>query len=650
MGKLMWSPSERQLAASELTAFIRQALPEIAATDYASLHRWSITRPAAFWSAVWDYGGVIGDKRGPALVNGDKMPGADWFPRARLNYAENLLRERNDSDALVFKGEDKVYRKLSRDQLYREVAALAAALKAAGIAPGDRIAAYLPNMPETVITMLAAASLGAVFTSASPDFGPQGVVDRFGQVEPRILVSCDGYWYNGKRIEVLPRLAEISARLPSLERVLVAPYFAGHEITDIAGVRNGISLADFVADYRGIDRIEFERLPFAHPLFILYSSGTTGMPKSIIHSAGGTLLQHIKEHRLHTDLKRGDRLFYYTTCGWMMWNWLVSGLASGAALLLYDGHPLSAAGNILWDYAEQERMTQFGASAKYLSACAKAGLRPAARHQLGALRAILSTGSPLAPETFDYVYRDIKQDVQLSSISGGTDIVSCFVLGNPNGPVYRGEIQCRGLGLAVEVWNEAGRPVQGEKGELVCTRPFPSMPLGFWNDEDNARYQAAYFRRFPNVWCQGDYSEITANGGVIIHGRSDATLNPGGVRIGTAEIYRQVEKSPEVLESVAVGQQWQDDVRIILFVKLRAGAGLDDELVNRIKQTIRRHASPRHVPARILQIADIPRTKSGKTAELAVRNIIHGESVKNIEVLANPEALEHFRQLSGLRD
>ena len=646
-GEVMWSPAERQVEASELTAFIRRARPDIPPTDYAALHHWSITEPAAFWSAVWDYGAIIGERPGPVLVNGERMPGAAWFPEARLNYAENLLRCRDEANALIFRGEDRVYRKLSHNQLYREVAALAAALKAAGIAPGDRVAACLPNMPETVITLLAAASLGAVFTSASPDFGARGVLDRFGQVKPRILIAADGYWYNGKPIETLARLGEISAGLPSLERVLVVPYLAGREGPDISAVRNGILLADFVADYRDIERIEFARLPFAHPLLILYSSGTTGMPKSIIHGAGGTLLQHIKEHRLHTDLKPGDCLFYYTTCGWMMWNWLVSGLASGATLLLYDGHPFGAGGNILWDYAEQERMTQFGTSAQYLAASAKAGLRPAKSHALGALRAILSTGSPLAPESFDYVYRDIKRDVRLSSISGGTDIVSCFVLGNPNGPVRRGEIQCRGLGMAVEVRDEAGRPVREEKGELVCVRPFPSMPLGFWDDPDNARYQAAYFRRFPRVWCQGDYSEITANGGVIIHGRSDATLNPGGVRIGTAEIYRQAESVPEVLESVAVGQQWQDDMRVILFVKLRAGAALDDILIDHIKQTIRQHASPRHVPARVLQVADIPRTRSGKIAELAVRAILHGEAVKNIEALANPEALEHFRRLSA---
>ena len=649
-GEVMWSPSQRQVAASELTAFMRQVRPDIPPTDYAALHHWSISEPAAFWSAVWDYGAIIGERRGPVFEHGERMPGAQWFPQARLNYAENLLRYRDEADALVFRGEDRVYRTLSHNALYREVAALAAALKAAGIAPGDRVAAWLPNMPETVITLLAAAALGAVFTSASPDFGVQGVLDRFGQVEPRILVAADGYWHNGKRIATLARLGEISAGLPSLERVLVVPYLAGHAGPDISAVRNGILLADFVADYRDIERIEFARLPFAHPLLILYSSGTTGMPKSIIHSAGGTLLQHIKEHRLHTDLRQGDRLFYYTTCGWMMWNWLVSGLASGATLLLYDGHPFGAAGNILWDYAEQERMTQFGTSAQYLAACAKAGLRPAKSHALGALRAILSTGSPLAPETFDYVYRDIKQDVQLSSISGGTDIVSCFVLGNPNGPVRRGEIQCRGLGMAVEVRAESGRAAAGEKGELVCARPFPSMPLGFWNDPDNARYESAYFRRFPRVWCQGDYSEITAHGGVIIHGRSDATLNPGGVRIGTAEIYRQVEKLPEVLESVAVGQQWQGDARMILFVKLRAGLALDEALIKRIKQTLREHASPRHVPARVLQVADIPRTQSGKIAELAVRAIIHGEPVKNIEALANPEALEHFRRLPGSGD
>ncbi len=644
---LLWQPPAERVAAANLTAFAAQAEQRcgrrLAGAEFAQLHQWSIEQPEEFWSLVWDFCGVIGAKGQRVLVDGDQMPGAKWFPDARLNFAQNLLRRRDDAPALVFWGEDKLIRRMGHGDLYRRVARLALAMKNEGVVAGDVVAAYMPNLPETVITMLAAASIGAVFTSASPDFGVQGVLDRFGQVNPKLLFVADGYYYNGKSFDSLAKVKEIVAGLPSVRKVVVARYVrkSGHEVDEIP---KGIMLRNFVDPWRWQTEIEFAPLPFGHPLYILYSSGTTGVPKCIVHGAGGTLLQHLKEHRLHADVKPGDKLFYFTTCGWMMWNWLVSGLASDATLLLYDGSPFVGRGRILFDYAVAEGMTHFGTSAKYLDACAKIELSPGASHDLSSLRAIFSTGSPLAPESFEYVYRDIKRDVQLASISGGTDIVSCFVLGNPVGPVWRGEIQCAGLGMAVDVCDEQGkRAATGEKGELVCTRPFPSMPIGFWNDPDGAKYRAAYFERFPGIWCHGDFAEKTRHGGFMIHGRSDATLNPGGVRIGTAEIYRQVEQLPEVLESIVIGQDWDNDVRVVLFVKLKEGLALDEALVKRIKDQIRANTTPRHVPARVLQVADIPRTKSGKIVELAVREVVHGRPVKNSEALANPEALEQFR-------
>ncbi len=649
-GEPLWRPSAEAVEAANVTRFARRVAAQagLPDTSYASLYRWSVSEPAAFWAEWWDHAGVIGERGERVLVDPERMPGAQWFPDARLNFAENLLRRRDDSPALVFRGEHGARRTLSHAELAAQVARLSAALRAVGVGEGDRVAAYLPNIPEAVLGMLATASLGAVWSSCSPDFGVQGVLDRFGQIEPKVLLAADGYFYNGKAHDSLEKLGEIVARLPSVRRVAVTPFVAAEP--DLGGIREGLTLEAFMASVPAPGEPQFVRLPFAHPLYILYSSGTTGAPKCIVHGAGGTLLQHLKEHRLHCDLRPGERLFYFTTCGWMMWNWLASALASEATLVLFDGSPFHPDGNVLFDLAAEERVEVFGTSAKFIDAAHKAAVRPRETHDLSALRTLLSTGSPLVPESFDYVYRDIKADVCLSSISGGTDIVSCFALGSPVLPVYRGELQCRGLGMAVEVYDDDGRPVTRGKGDLVCTRPFPAMPIGFWNDPGGERYRDAYFSRFPGVWCHGDYVELTPHDGLIIHGRSDAVLNPGGVRIGTAEIYRQAEQIEEVLESIVIGQSWQGDVRVVLFVRLRDGLQLDDDLRRRICAQIRRGASPRHVPAKVIQVADIPRTKSGKLVELAVRSIVHGEPVKNREALANPAALEHFRDLPALRE
>jgi acetoacetyl-CoA synthetase len=639
----LWIPAPDRAARSHLAAFMKLVRERhgVPIPDYPALHAWSVANLETFWVALWDYGGVIGERKGPVLVDGDRMPGARFFPEARLNFAENLMRHRHGSDALVFRGEDKVRRRLTAGELYDEVSRMQQALAAAGVEAGDRIAAFMPNMPETVVAMLAGASVGATFTSCSPDFGVQGVLDRFGQVEPKVLVCCDGYYYNGKAVETLPRIAEIVKRLPTVKRVVVVPYISEAPVVD--GVANAARWDDFLAPHEA-GPIAFRRMPFNHPLYILYSSGTTGVPKCIVHGAGGVLLQHLKEHLLHGDVKEGDRLFYFTTCGWMMWNWLASGLAAGAALLLYDGSPFAGRGDILFDFAAEEGMTHFGTSAKFIDSAAKAGLDPMRTHELPALRTIFSTGSPLAPEGFDYVYGQVKRDLCLSSISGGTDLVACFAGGCPILPVWRGELQCKMLGMDVAVFDDEGRTLPpGQKGELVCLSAFPTMPLGFWNDPDGAKYRAAYYERFPNVWRHGDWCELTAHGGMVIYGRSDAVLNPGGVRIGTAEIYRQVEKLDEVVESIVIGQDWEKDVRVVLFVRLREGVNLDDALVRKIKQTIRENTTPRHVPAVILQVPDIPRTKSNKIVELAVRAMVHGQAVKNAEALANPEALEHFR-------
>ena len=650
----LWQPDPERIEEANLTRFARQAVRDwkLGFNNYPAFYRWTIDHPEQFWESLWKFAAVRASVKGSrVLVNGDRMPGARWYPDARMNFAENLLRRRDASTAIVFWGEDRVKRAVTHRELYEQVSRMARALRDLGVKPGDRVAAYLPNMPEAVAAMLAAASVGATFSTCSPDFGVQGVLDRFGQIAPSILFAADGYYYNGKEIDSLEKVREVAARLTSLKRVVIVPYLGARP--GVSAIANGQRLDEFIAGPAAGD-IRFEQLPFDHPLYILFSSGTTGAPKCIVHGAGGTLLKHLCEQQLHTDIKPGDRLFYFTTLGWMMWNWLVSALGSGATLLLYDGSPFVRGGRILFDYADAEGMTHLGTSAKFIDASAKAGVEPVKTHKLEHLRTVLSTGSPLAPEGFDYVYRAIKRDVCLSSISGGTDICGCFVLGNPILPVWRGEIQCKALGLKVEVYDEKGRSIRRQKGELVCTKPFPSMPTGFWNDADGSRYRAAYFEKYPGVWTHGDWCEITQHDGVIIYGRSDAVLNPGGVRIGTAEIYRQVEQLEEVVESLVIGQSWPPgeitDVRVVLFVKLRDGLTLDEALIARIRNRIRANTTPRHVPAKVVQVPDIPRTKSNKIVELAVRNVVHGRPVKNVEALANPEALEYFKDRPELAE
>jgi acetoacetyl-CoA synthetase len=645
----LWTPSPERVAGANVTAFMRAVEAEFAAPipDYAALARWSVAEPEKFWRAVWSFSGVIAETQGEVtLRDGDAMPGAHFFPEARLNFAENLLRRRDSETAIVFRCEDRARRTLSFAELYDAVSVLSQALAAAGVAQGDRVAGYLPNAPETVIAMLAAASLGAIWSSCSPDFGVEGVLDRFGQIAPKVLFAADGYLYGGRHFDLRERLERIGAGLPATMRLIVVPF--AEDSPRLDGLDGAVALPAFTAEFAPAD-IAFEQFPFNHPLFIMYSSGTTGVPKCIVHGAGGTLLKHLCEHRLHTDVKRGDRLFYATTCGWMMWNWLVSGLASEASLLLYDGAPFHPDAHALFAFAEAEAMTIFGTSAKYLDAVAKSGIEPGACHDLGALKTILSTGSPLAPASFEFVYAKIKRDVCLSSISGGTDIIGCFALGNPIGPVWPGELQSRALGLAVAVFDESGRAVRGRQGELVCTAPFPSMPVGFWDDPGDVRYRAAYFETYPGVWCHGDFVELTEHDGLIMYGRSDAVLNPGGVRIGTAEIYRQVEAMDAVVEAIAVGQSWQGDQRVVLFVRLRPGVALDAALADAIKARIRHNLTPRHVPAKVIAVADIPRTVSGKITELAVREVIHRRPVKNRAALANPEALDLFAGLPELQ-
>ncbi|HET7457892.1 MAG TPA: acetoacetate--CoA ligase [Gemmatimonadaceae bacterium] len=663
----IWTPSAAQVERARMSYFLElvQISGEPGAdrvVDYPSLYRWSVEQPVAFWQQLIDYFDVGADSATPGkapwddagvglgrMAPPDPVLGPRWFPDARLNFAENLLGAEGDREALVLWTESGRGRSLTFAELRREVARVAAGLRSLGVGVGDRVAGWLPNVPEAVVAMLAATSLGAVWSSCSPDFGVKGVLDRFGQIAPHVLFVADGYRYAGKEIDCLERAREIVAAIPSLERVVVVPHL--RDDAELGEMRDAVRWAEFGREPTP-SPLRFERLPFDHPVYIMYSSGTTGLPKCMVHGAGGTLLQHLKELGLHTDVSRDSRVFYYTTCGWMMWNWLVSSLALGATVLLYDGAALPASNpGVLWDMAAAERVSVFGTSAKYLALAEKAGLEPARTHDLRALEAVLSTGSPLAAHSYDYVRRSVKADVRLSSISGGTDIISCFALGNPIAPVWRGELQTRGLGMAVDVWDEEGRPVRGQAGELVCTAPFPSMPVAFWNDPDGAKYRAAYFEHFPGVWRHGDWAELTAHDGMIIHGRSDATLNPGGVRIGTAEIYRQVEQIPEVVESLAVEQTVAEgDSRVVLFVRLRDGGTIDETLRDAIRRRIREHTSPHHVPRRIVAVADIPRTISGKISELAVREVIHGRPVKNTDALANPEALELYRDLAELRD
>jgi acetoacetyl-CoA synthetase len=647
--EILWSPPPQFAQATLMAEFMALVNEQegLQLRSFQDFHRYSVENLNGFWSRAWDFLGVCGDKgAGEIVVNSGEIEKARFFPDASLNFAENLLARDGDAPAILFRGEDKAERKLSWSGLRASVSQLQQLFEHRGVGAGDRVAALTPNMPEAVIGLLAASSIGAVFSSASPDFGVQGVLDRFGQIEPKVLIACDGYYYNGKVVDIGEKIGQIMEHLPSVELLLIVPY-AGSPEAVLKKTNRAQLWPDALSGFEP-RAVNFRRLPFSHPVYILYSSGTTGIPKCIVHSAGGALIQHMKEHQLHCDLRAGETLFYFSTCGWMMWNWLVSGLASGATLALYDGSPFHPSGNILFDYADEAGINVFGTSAKYIDALKKAGLRPRDTHSLASVRMMTSTGSPLVPESFDYVYDAIKPDLHLASISGGTDICSCFVLGNPISPVYRGEIQGPGLGLAVDVYSESGQPVESGKGELVCTRPFPAMPAGFWNDPDGMKYHNAYFARFDNVWHHGDFAEWTPHGGIIIHGRSDATLNPGGVRIGTAEIYRQVEQLPEIRESIVIGQDYDNDVRVVLFVVLQDGFELDDALKTRIKTQIRNSASPRHVPALILQVPDIPRTKSGKITEIAVRDIVHGREVKNVEALANPQALDYYRGIAEL--
>ena len=663
----LWAPSPERIARSNLTRFLDQVRGigdrTNAVVDYESLYDWSIRDLELFWTEVWRFCRVISAERDGniacerVLIGRDRVAppdpelGPKWFVGARLNFAENLLRYRDDREAIVFWSERGSERRMTFAELANDVARVAHGLRSVGVRVGDRVAGFLPNLPETIVAMLATTSIGAIWSSCSPDFGVTGVLDRFGQIQPRVLFCADAYRYSGREIDCLERVREIADRIPEIERVVVVPYIARDP--DISAIRAAVTWQMFIESTPANAELSFAHLPFDHPVYIMYSSGTTGLPKCMVHGAGGTLLQHLKELVLHTDLARSDRIFYFTTCGWMMWNWLVSSLAVGATVVLYDGAPLIRRRPVLWDMAADERVTVFGTSAKWLALAEKDKLHPIETHDLAALRTILSTGSPLAEHSFDYVYTNVKHDVQLSSISGGTDIISCFALGNPIRPVWRGEIQTRGLAMKVEVYDGEGGSVVGRQGELVCTAPFPSMPVAFWNDPDGAKYRAAYFERFPNVWRHGDWAELTEHGGMIIYGRSDATLNPGGVRIGTAEIYRQVEQLPEVIESLVIGQDVVTDsgpdVRIVLFVRLAEGVTLTEALKERIRSQIRANASPHHVPKKIVQVADIPRTISGKITELAVRDVVHGRPVKNVDALANPAALDLFRDLPDLR-
>lgn len=650
MSTPLWSPTAERIDNANITLFRDFVNDQFSAgaENFEQLLRWSIEHKEDFWTAVWKFTGVISSKSwNQVLSNPGDMLDSRWFEGAQLNFAENLLRFSDEQPAIIAWSESGDRRELSYSDLNEEVRKLAAVLRSWGIGPGDRVAGFLPNIPEAVIAMLAASSLGAIWSSCSPDFGFKGVMDRFGQIEPKVLFSADGYFYNGKTIDSLGRVKEIAAKIDSIEHIVICPFAASSP--DISSIPAAHLLGELTKSADPSEALQFEQLPFDHPLFIMYSSGTTGVPKCIVHGAGGTLIQHAKEHQLHTDIKRGDRLFYFSTCGWMMWNWLASGLFSGATILLYDGSPMHRGGKILFDLAEQEKMTIFGTSAKFIAAIEKKGLKPRESHDLSALKAVLSTGSTLLPESFDYVYRDIKDDVHLASITGGTDIISCFMLGNPTAPVYRSELQTRGLGMDVKIFNSEGKPVVGERGELCCVSTFPSMPIYFWNDPQGERYRNSYFEVYDNIWRHGDWAMETEHGGFIMFGRSDATLNPQGVRIGTSEIYNQVEQLEQVVDSIVVGQQWDGDERVVLFVVLRSGLALDEDLKAAIKKQIRDNTTPRHVPAKIIQVDEIPRTISGKIVELAVKNMIEGRPVKNSDALANPQALEQFKNLPELQ-
>ena len=650
MGELLWTPSQERIEKSNIRRFMAMVNEKSGKhfTEYDKLYQWSVQNIPDFWAMMWDFAGIRASRTYDRVVDDlDKMPGAAWFAGARLNFAENLLRFRDDHPALIFRGEDRAGRTVTYAGLYDEVARVAKALRELGVTPGDRVAGFMPNMPETAVAMLAATSLGATWSSCSPDFGIKGVLDRFGQIKPKVVFTANGYWFKGKKLDSLGRIASTLKELPSVEKVIVVSYTDA--APDVGAIDNAVLYQDFRSPEADLE-IEFEQLPAEHPLYVMYSSGTTGLPKCMVQGAAGVLVNHQKEHLLHTDLTREDTIFYFTTCGWMMWNWLMSSLAVGASLVLYDGNPFYPDAGALWKLAEDTKTTVFGISAAYISALQNAGLRPGRDYDLSSIKTILSTGGPLAEEGFEYVYKEVKADVLLSSISGGTDINGCFAAGSPTLPVYAGEIQCRGLGMKVEAYDEEGRPVINQEGELVCSAPSPSMPIYFWDDPDGKRYRAAYFEQYPNVWRHGDFVRINDQGGVIISGRSDATLNPGGVRIGTAEIYRQVDLLEEIQDSLVVAQDWKDDVRIVLFVVMTEGRDLSDELKDRIKKTIRSNASPRHVPKKILAVPDIPYTLNQKKVELAVKKLLKGQEVKNRDALRNPDALDHFVGLKELEE
>ncbi len=647
MNQILWTPTQDQIEASQMDAFRKQvnARFNLSLNDYHELHQWSVTHVTDFWKAIWGFMSIEFSSDYTQVVDDEtKMPGARWFEGAQFNFAENLLRIRSDKPAIQFKGEGQPVRTLSYIELFSEVENLASALRKMGVQKGDRVVGFMPNMPETIIAMLATTSIGAIWSSSSPDFGIKGVLDRFTQIEPKVIFAADGYFYNGKPFDSLQKLKSILVELPTIERVVITPYTKPDP--NISSVNNGIIWNEFIDE--SPNTLEFEQLPFDHPLYIMYSSGTTGLPKSIVHGAGGTLLQHLKELRLHGNVSMDDTVFYFTTCGWMMWNWLVSNLAIGATIVLYDGNPFHPSPNAMWDMVDELGITHFGTSAKFIDACKQEGLLPKDSHSLSTMRTIFSTGSPLMAESFDYVYDHIKSNVQLASISGGTDIISCFAGGNPTLPVYRGELQCLGLGMDVAAFDFKGNALENKKGELVCRKAFPSMPIYFWNDSDGEKYHNAYFDEFNGIWHHGDFIEVNEHGGVTIFGRSDATLNPGGVRIGTAEIYSVVEGFDVVADSLVIGQPIDGDERVILFIKMNEDESLSKELIAEVKTAIRTNCSPRHVPAIVLETNDIPYTINGKKVEIAVKKIIQGEDVTNKDALANPESLELYKDINEL--